>query len=54
MLEFDEWLKDLDKEATRRGYVGGLVTLTGSDCWVEYYKYGYTPSDALDEDESYL
>jgi hypothetical protein len=53
-FSFEEWLDELNAEAARRDYAGAdrFWQGTGSDCWLPYYEDGYTPADALTEDES--
>ncbi|MGH1574348.1 hypothetical protein ACRAWG_31465 [Methylobacterium sp. P31] len=53
-MTFKEWLKELNAEARRRNY--GLIPLsfrTGTRHWGKYYKNGYSPAEALSEDENY-
>lgn len=51
-MTFEEWLAELDAESLRRGYKKP-VSAVGTECWRGYYDDGYSPVDALDEDETY-
>lgn len=51
--DFEAWLVEIDAEHQRRGSPygdGPLASTTGVACWVEFFKEGYSPVGALDED----
>ncbi len=45
--EFDAWFTRLVEAAKTRGYKNPL----NAEDWTEFWSDGYTPTDALDEDE---
>ena len=54
--DFEAWMDVLDVEHVKQGSPYGadtLVKLTGVKCWIDYFKEGSSPKDALDEDLSY-
>lgn len=54
--EFEAWLDALNAEHAKRGSPygdGPLQMTTGISCWIGYFKDAYSPSEALEEDQSY-
>jgi hypothetical protein len=52
-MTFKEWLTELNAEAKRRHYGEEPLSLrTGTGRWEKYYQSGYTPAEALSEDEN--
>jgi hypothetical protein len=49
-VAFSDWCASLDRWAGRYGYGANFVQQTGEECWREYYHEGYSPSEALRED----
>jgi hypothetical protein len=53
-ITFEQWLAQLDEVARASfGFDGPITDDTGAECWRSYYEDGYTPRDALAEDQSY-
>ena len=55
-MSFADWCAALDREGERLDNpygAGGVVANTGTDSWRGYYDMGYSPEDALAEDQSY-
>jgi len=53
---FDEWMVALDAAHAKRGFPygdGPLAKTTGQECWMGYFRDGYSPEDAIEEDQSY-
>lgn len=51
--KFDAWCKELDEVAVTHGYTlngKSYVESTGREAWDEYFKDGYTPQAAFEED----
>lgn len=52
-MTFKEWLIELNAEAKRRNYGDEPLSLrTGTVLWEKYYQSGYSPAEALTEDEN--
>lgn len=51
--KFRDWLDELNVVADKRLYADAATMWqdTGADAWAEYYESGYSPADALTEDE---
>lgn len=60
-LTWGEWLGNLESYHSElrntiegfEGYGPSILESTGEDCWEGYWRYGYSPVEALDEDRGY-
>lgn len=53
--DFEAWMKELDAQHARRNHpygAGPLSHSTGLSCWLEFFKDGYNPMEAIEEDHS--
>lgn len=53
-MTFEEWLKQIDALALKRGAVDegkSYTDMTGHECWREMYDDEMTPEDAWGEEE---
>ena len=51
---FKTWCDEIDRIANeKRNYTDKQITVvTGREHWLDYFNYGMTPEEALDEEES--
>lgn len=52
-MTIGQWFAELDSLGGDRYGPRGISTETGRECWMDYYNDGYTPGDALADDETH-